>query len=121
MTSLKTGMALAAAAACLAANAADLRISEIMPKPTDALERGSLAGMDPNGLESGWVELENISDHEVDLADYRFICVKRGKKTDTAGYGNFPSWKIPAAPAPLIPWSASSRLILSSQPVIARY
>ena len=87
---------LAAVMAGLSAFAADLRISEIMPKPTDALERGSLEGMDPNGLESGWVELENISDHDVDLADYRFICVKRGKKTDTAGYGNFPSWKIPA-------------------------
>lgn len=35
-----------------------LVITEIMPKPTDAQNRGTLEGMDPNGLESGWVELE---------------------------------------------------------------
>ena len=67
-----------------------LRISEIMPKPTDARNLGALEGMDVNGLESGWVELENMSDKWVDLTDYRFIRVNRGKKTDPLGSGNFP-------------------------------
>ena len=67
-----------------------LRISEIMPKPTDARNVGTLEGMDVNGLESGWVELENTSGKWVDLADYRFIRVNRGKKTDPLGSGNFP-------------------------------
>lgn len=72
-----------------------LRISEIMPKPTDAQNRGALEGMDVNGLESGWVEVENTSDQWADLADYRFIRVNRGKKTDPAGVGNFPSRLVP--------------------------
>ncbi len=72
-----------------------LRISEIMPKPTDAQNRGKLEGMDVNGLESGWVEVENTSDKWADLADYRFIRVNRGKKTDPAGVGNFPSRLVP--------------------------
>ncbi|MBQ6137121.1 MAG: CotH kinase family protein [Kiritimatiellae bacterium] len=71
-----------------------LRISEVMPKPTDALDRGALEGMDVNGLESGWVEVENTSDKWADLADYRFIRVNRGKKTDTAGAGNFPRFLV---------------------------
>ena len=68
-----------------------LRISEIMPKPTDARTLNGMEGMDVNGLESGWVEVENTSDKWADLADYRFIRVNRGKKTDPAGFGNFPS------------------------------
>ena len=72
-----------------------LRISEIMPKPTDAQNHGALEGMDVNGLESGWVEVENTSDQWADLADYRFIRVNRGKKTDPAGVGNFPSRLVP--------------------------
>lgn len=72
-----------------------LRISEIMPKPTDAQDPGSLEGMDVNKLESGWVEVENTSDQWADLADYRFIRVNRGKKTDPVGYGNFPSRLVP--------------------------
>ena len=51
--------------------------------------------MDVNGLESGWVEVENTSDKWADLADYRFIRVNRGKKTDPAGVGNFPSRLVP--------------------------
>ncbi len=77
------------------ADSSVLRISEIMPKPTDALNRGALEGMDVNGLESGWVEVENTSDQWADLADYRFIRVNRGKKTDPAGVGNFPSRLVP--------------------------
>ena len=68
-----------------------LRISEIMPKPTDAQNLGNLEGMDVNGLESGWVEVENTSDKWADLGDYRFIRVNRGKKTDPEGVGNFPT------------------------------
>ncbi len=77
------------------ADSSVLRIGEIMPKPTDALNRGALEGMDVNGLESGWVEVENTSDQWADLADYRFIRVNRGKKTDPAGFGNFPSRLVP--------------------------
>ena len=72
-----------------------LRISEILPKPTDARTLNGMEGMDVNGLESGWVEVENTSDKCSDLADYRFIRVNRGKKTDPAGYGNFPSRLVP--------------------------
>ncbi|MBQ2625375.1 MAG: CotH kinase family protein [Kiritimatiellae bacterium] len=72
-----------------------LRISEIMPKPTDARTLNGMEGMDVNGLESGWVEVENTSDKWADLADYRFIRVNRGKKTDPAGVGNFPSRLVP--------------------------
>ena len=78
------------------ADSAVLRISEIMPKPTDDQDPGLREGMDVNGLESGWVEVENTSsDQWADLADYRFIRVNRGKKTDPAGFGNFPSVLIP--------------------------
>nr|MCR5839943.1 hypothetical protein [Kiritimatiellia bacterium] len=72
-----------------------LRISEILPKPTDARTLNGMEGMDVNGLESGWVEVENTSDKWADLADYRFIRVNRGKKTDPAGFGNFPSRLVP--------------------------
>ena len=72
-----------------------LRISEIMPKPTDAQNHGALEGMDVNGLESGWVEVENTSDKWADLANYRFISVKRGKKTNIDEPGNLPSRFVP--------------------------
>jgi len=72
-----------------------LRISEIMPKPTDARNPGKLEGMDVNGLESGWVEVENTSpDKWADLGNYKFIRSNRGKKTGQADYGNFPSVMI---------------------------
>ena len=77
------------------AESAVLRISEIMPKPTDDQDPGEREGMDVNGLESGWVEVENTSDKWADLKDYRFIRVNRGKKTDPAGVGNFPSRLVP--------------------------
>ena len=72
-----------------------LRISEIMPKPTDDLVPGLREGMDVNGLESGWVEVENTSDKWADFADYKFTRTNRGKKTGQADYGNFPSRLIP--------------------------
>ncbi len=71
------------------ASSALLRISEIMPK-------GSEKETDPNGLESGWVELVNTSTTEwVDLADYRFIRINRCKEVKSKGFGNFPSMLIP--------------------------
>ena len=73
-----------------------LRISEIMPKPTDDRNPGEREGMDVNGLESGWVEVENVSDSEwADLADYRFVRFNRGKKTDSKGSANFPMRLVP--------------------------
>ena len=72
-----------------------LRISEIMPKPTDSKTEDGTEKMDLNGLESGWVEVENTSGYWADLADYRFIRVNRGKKTDPAGVGNFPNYLVP--------------------------
>ena len=49
---------------------AELRISEICPKPT---------GLDPNGKASGWIELWNDGDAAVDLADYELVRANRGK------------------------------------------
>ena len=69
-----------------------LRFSEIMPKPSDKTnESTTQAGYDRNGLESGWVELENTSDKWVDLGDYKFCRANRGKVYTHADYGNFPS------------------------------
>lgn len=50
---------------------AGLRISEICPDP---------AAADPNGKESGWIELENTGGETADLKDYKILCVKRGKE-----------------------------------------
>ena len=72
-----------------------LRISEIMPKPTDDQDPGLREWMDVNGLESGWVEVENTSDQWVNLEDYKFIRSNRGKKTGQADFGNFPSRLVP--------------------------
>lgn len=72
-----------------------LRVSEIMPKPTDSRSPGLCEGMDVNGLESGWVEVENTSDKWADLGDYLFIRTNRGKKTNTDEPGNLPSRLIP--------------------------
>lgn len=78
------------------ANTCVLRISEIMPKPTDDQNPGEREGMDVNGLESGWVEVENTSaDKWADLADYRFIRTNRGKKTNIDEPGNLPSRLVP--------------------------
>lgn len=51
---------------------AQLRITEICPRP---------GILDPNGRESGWIELTNTSETEtVSLADYSLIRWNRGKK-----------------------------------------
>ena len=60
----------------ISAAADGLRISEICPRP-DAL--------DPNGMESGWIELYNDSDASVNLADYEIVRVNRGKELKQAG------------------------------------
>ncbi len=71
------------------ATTAVLRLREIMPK-------GSETNLDPNGLESGWVEVENTSpDAWADLADYRFIRINRCKEVKSKGFGNFPTYLIP--------------------------
>ena len=79
------------------ATTAVLRISEIMPKPSDKPgEITTQAGYDANGLESGWVELENTSATEwANLADYKFIRVNRSKANSKGDYGNFPEVMIP--------------------------
>ena len=71
---------------------AELRISEICPEPANEIEtsfyhgneifhgRGFSPILDPNGKESGWIELENTGDSPVDLADYKITCANRGKK-----------------------------------------
>ena len=71
-----------------------LYITEIMPKPTDSQNRGTLEGMDPNGLESGWVELRNDGDKWVDLKDYRFVRINRKKATKPEEVNNFPSMLV---------------------------
>ena len=72
-----------------------LRISEIMPKPTDDQTLDGREGMDVNGLESGWVEVENTSDQWADLKDYKFIRTNRSKANSKGDYGNFPSYLVP--------------------------
>lgn len=61
--------------ACVAAAlplAAQLRITEICPRP---------GVLDPNGRESGWIELTNTSETEpVSLAEYSLVRWNRGKK-----------------------------------------
>ena len=55
---------------------AELRISEVCPRPT---------ALDPNGMESGWVELYNDGDAAVNLKDYELVRVNRGKALKSAG------------------------------------
>jgi len=78
-----------------AASECVLRISEIMPKPTDDRTLNGREGMDVNGLESGWVEVENTSDQWADLKDYKFIRTNRSKANSKGDYGNFPSYLVP--------------------------
>ena len=53
-----------------------LKISEICPRP-DAF--------DPNGRESGWIELWNSGESDIDLADYEIVRVNRGKELKSKG------------------------------------
>ena len=96
-----------------------LRISEIMPKPTDDPSTGTREGMDLNGLESGWVELENTSDKWANLADYKFIRTNRGKKTGQADYGNFPEYYV--APHSRAVFYTSERYSNSKDPSVSAF
>ncbi|MBP5284484.1 MAG: lamin tail domain-containing protein [Kiritimatiellae bacterium] len=49
----------------------DLRICEVCPRPD---------GTDPNGKVSGWIELVNRGESDVDLADYEIVRKNRGKE-----------------------------------------
>lgn len=62
--------------------AAGLRISEICPRPEAA---------DPNGKESGWVELYNDGEESVDLGDYELQRFNIGKKASAGKFSNLPS------------------------------
>ncbi len=50
---------------------AQVRITEICPRPET---------LDPNGRESGWIELTNTSDAAVNLKDFQLIRFNRGKE-----------------------------------------
>ena len=54
----------------------ELRISEICPRPDER---------DPNGKESGWIELWNDGEEAVDLQDYELVRVNRGKSLSPIG------------------------------------
>lgn len=55
---------------------AELRISEICPRPTS---------LDANGKESGWIELYNDGTEAVDLKDYEIVRANRGKALEPTG------------------------------------
>lgn len=55
---------------------AELRISEICPRSDE---------YDPNGKESGWIELWNDGEEAVDLQDYELVRVNRGKSLSPTG------------------------------------
>ncbi len=62
--------------------AAELRITEICPRPET---------QDPNGKESGWVELYNGGDESVDLGDYELQRFNLGKKASAGKFSNLPA------------------------------
>ena len=76
MKTILKSMMFSAAVLAGASAFAELRISEICPRPT---------ALDPNGLESGWVELYNDSSAAVNLKDYELVRVNRGKALKSAG------------------------------------
>lgn len=61
---------------------ASLRITEICPKPEEA---------DPNGRESGWIELYNDGEESVDLGEYELQRFNLGKKASAGKFSNLPS------------------------------
>ena len=61
---------------------AELAINEICPRPE---------ALDPNGRESGWVELCNTGDESVDLSGYELQRFNLGKKASAGKFGNLPS------------------------------
>ena len=77
---------------------AELRIAEICPRPEEK---------DPNGRESGWIELWNDSEVSVDLADYRLVRFNRGKKDKTKNRLQLQS-KVLAPGERFVVWSSES-------------
>ena len=73
---------LAAAISAALPLAAALRITEICPRPEEA---------DPNGRESGWVELFNDGDAAVDLGEYELQRFNLGKKASAGKFSNLPA------------------------------
>ena len=61
---------------------AELRIAEICPKTSEVY--------DANGLESGWVELYNDGEAEVNLSDYELQRFNLGKKASAGKYSQLP-------------------------------
>ena len=62
--------------------AAALRITEICPRPGEP---------DPNGRESGWIEIYNDGEESVDLGDYELQRFNLGKKASVGKFSNLPS------------------------------
>ena len=67
---MKTSLLLLSAASVTFTASAALRFGEICPRPTT---------LDPNGMESGWVELINDGEAVENLADYELARFNRGK------------------------------------------
>ena len=67
---MKTSLLLLSAVSVTFTASAALRFGEICPRPTS---------LDPNGRESGWVELVNDGEETENLADYELARFNRGK------------------------------------------
>ena len=66
---------------------ATLRISEICPRPSQP---------DSNGKESGWIELVNTGDEEINLSDYALVRWNRGKENKKKNRQRFVSRSLKA-------------------------
>ncbi len=64
---------------------AELRITEICPRPEET---------DPNGKVSGWVELFNDGAESVDLGEYELQRFNLGKKASDGKFSNLPSAQL---------------------------
>lgn len=85
---MKTQLLAALVALVLALGAhAELCVSEICPKPK---------GFDPNGFESGWIELYNAGDEPVNLSSYTLERFNRGKAAKAGSYAALPDVTVPA-------------------------
>ncbi len=71
----------------LAVFASVLQITEICPRPEEA---------DPNGKESGWVELYNSGSEAVDLGEYELQRFNLGKKASAGKFSTLPSAQLAA-------------------------
>ena len=64
---------------------AELRISEICPKPT---------AFDPNGFEAGWIELTNTGNEAVNLSSYTLDRFNRGKAAKAGSFAALPNISV---------------------------